>query len=341
MNKRNIEVIILVINFTIFIFSSSIYSNQNQNSNIFNEVNKDNNRKIKTYDFRDQVRNLQYSGKPGNFTLSSNAYFVEEEESFILSWTSSDGADNYSLYYSAKAITKIDGNSTLIVENLTNHSYKITKIHLEITYYVAVAYNESGKTLSNYIEIRLNYTEEDDNDDDTVFFAMVMEIRFFILILILLIITFFATVLISIKYSGKKPKFQPEPNYKFGPRSSISSSKNRKNAQESREIEGKIKNIKKKVLPKSSKELLNEKYDNRAVLTHLKDEISQEHTEIKKKIEITSISNEILNKIDKFKWKSEDEKLEFINEMLALSPKEREEILDFMLKKAKDDELID
>jgi hypothetical protein len=51
------------------------------------------------------------------------------------------------------------------------------------------------------------------------------------------------------------------------------------------------------------------------------------------KLNLTAISDDFLKKIDKFNWKNENEKIQFINEMIALTPEEREEILNYMFKK--------
>jgi len=56
---------------------------------------------------------------------------------------------------------------------------------------------------------------------------------------------------------------------------------------------------------------------------------------------LTSVKDDILKKIDNFDWQNEREKVQFIKEILALTPEEREDIIDYMLKKSKKNELIE
>ncbi|MBN1215868.1 MAG: hypothetical protein JXA99_10565 [Candidatus Lokiarchaeota archaeon] len=50
-----------------------------------------------------------------------------------------------------------------------------------------------------------------------------------------------------------------------------------------------------------------------------------------KDINITLLEEDFFNKVNLFNWEDEEEKLNFINEMLALSPAERKSILYDMI----------
>ena len=102
---------------------------------------------------------LHNSDNPDNFTLSTNKNIVCEGGIFTLSWTPSEGADNYSVYSSPKNITKIDGDSTLVKNNLTRLNYSIIASDIGLLYYVIVAYNKSGATLSNCVKIQIIESE--------------------------------------------------------------------------------------------------------------------------------------------------------------------------------------
>lgn len=51
-------------------------------------------------------------------------------------------------------------------------------------------------------------------------------------------------------------------------------------------------------------------------------------------LELTSISKNFLKQVDLFYWDSELEKERFLNEMLSLTPKEREDLLNYMIDKS-------
>ncbi|MHA1933208.1 MAG: CBM96 family carbohydrate-binding protein, partial [Promethearchaeota archaeon] len=72
-------------------------------------------------------------------------------------WTQSAGADNYSIFVSDSNITEINGNLTLIQEGITDLNYTLS-IWSGLHYVVAVAYNESGYTLSTnniFIDVKM------------------------------------------------------------------------------------------------------------------------------------------------------------------------------------------
>ncbi|UCC19818.1 MAG: hypothetical protein JSV62_00640, partial [Promethearchaeota archaeon] len=90
---------------------------------------------------------------PGDFVLDTDADDPDTDGNFLLTWTSSDGADNYSIYTSHEFITEINGDVTLLADQDASSPYSITNMKTGIHYFVAVAYNGTGKTLSNCINV--------------------------------------------------------------------------------------------------------------------------------------------------------------------------------------------
>jgi len=90
---------------------------------------------------------------PEDFTLTSNADDPDADGIFNLIWTSSEGADNYSVYVSHDYITEINQSLTLLVNQSTTSLYSISGLINGTYYYTIVAYNEYGSRLSNCIEV--------------------------------------------------------------------------------------------------------------------------------------------------------------------------------------------
>ena len=96
---------------------------------------------------------------PGEFTLSSNAGDPDTDGDFDLEWTASSGANNYSIYEYSSYITAINGSLTLLGDEITDLDLALTG-YLDGTYYfIVVAHNDYGDTLSNCLEINI-YLDE-------------------------------------------------------------------------------------------------------------------------------------------------------------------------------------
>lgn len=96
---------------------------------------------------------------PNAFTLTSDADSPDPDGSFHLNWTSSLGANNYSIYTHDCLITDINGDITLLHEDLTNYSVSISGLIEGDYYYVALAYNDTGYYLSNCLKITVGLPE--------------------------------------------------------------------------------------------------------------------------------------------------------------------------------------
>jgi PKD repeat protein len=90
---------------------------------------------------------------PGPFTLSTNATNPDTSGFFVISWTPSPNARNYTLYLFSKPITTINGSLTMISNGLTNASYFVSMLVNGTYYYAMVAYSEDGNTTSNCVSV--------------------------------------------------------------------------------------------------------------------------------------------------------------------------------------------
>lgn len=92
---------------------------------------------------------------PGQFTLDSDADIPDTDGIFNLTWSSSDRADNYSIYIHNSTISEITGAETLLTEGIENRQYLIQGLPNSDYFFAVVAYNGSGSTISNSIQIQV------------------------------------------------------------------------------------------------------------------------------------------------------------------------------------------
>jgi len=90
---------------------------------------------------------------PGDFILSSNAGTPDDNGNFDLTWTSSDNALTYSVYRYSSYITEINGSLTLLGDGITDLSLALSGYTDGTYYFIVVAHNAYGDTLSNCIEV--------------------------------------------------------------------------------------------------------------------------------------------------------------------------------------------
>ena len=90
---------------------------------------------------------------PGDFTLTSTAGNPDTDGKFILNWTEAYKANSYSLYRSSSLITEINGNLTLLADEITDLEFSLSGYESGVYYFIAVAHNEYGDTLSNCISV--------------------------------------------------------------------------------------------------------------------------------------------------------------------------------------------
>ena len=81
----------------------------------------------------------------------------DSDGTFVVYWSESIGAVNYSLYQSTTPITVIDSTLTKIIEGNTNRTINFNNLGQGIYYYIVVGYNAYGNTTSNVISITVQY----------------------------------------------------------------------------------------------------------------------------------------------------------------------------------------
>jgi len=97
---------------------------------------------------------------PGSFILSTDADFPDNDGFFNLTWTYPDGADNYSLYMDDQQITLIDSSLTLLLDQTATSPFPVTGLSNGEYYFVVVAHNKYGDTMSNNVHVTVNIPGE-------------------------------------------------------------------------------------------------------------------------------------------------------------------------------------
>lgn len=91
---------------------------------------------------------------PDSFELYQPTPVIDTDGIIILSWSNSTGALNYSIYVNTVYIDNFDNKGNLIQEGLTNTSSLVAEDLVDGDYYfVIVAINEVGQTMSNCISV--------------------------------------------------------------------------------------------------------------------------------------------------------------------------------------------
>ncbi len=92
---------------------------------------------------------------PADFTLSSNAGTPDDDGDFTLTWTSSSGANNYSIYQYSSFITQINGSLTVLTNGINSLSLPLSGYSNGTYYFIAVAFNDIGSKSSNCISVAI------------------------------------------------------------------------------------------------------------------------------------------------------------------------------------------
>ena len=103
-----------------------------------------------SYELLKTNANFEYL-RPYSFTLSTNATDPDTDGIFDLEWTSSEKAKNYSVYEYSSYITEFNNSLTLITLETTNMAHHLSGYSTGIYYFITVAKNNYGITLSNCI----------------------------------------------------------------------------------------------------------------------------------------------------------------------------------------------
>jgi hypothetical protein len=90
---------------------------------------------------------------PKSFIMGSTADSPDSDGNFDLIWAASDGALSYSVYQYFSYITEINESLTLLGDGITDLSLALSGYTNGTYYFIVVAHNAYGDTLSNCIEV--------------------------------------------------------------------------------------------------------------------------------------------------------------------------------------------
>ncbi|MFX1488892.1 MAG: ABC transporter substrate-binding protein [Promethearchaeota archaeon] len=90
---------------------------------------------------------------PGPFILLTTAKDPDEDGVFDLAWTSSTGADTYSVFEYNSFITEINGSLTLVGSGITDLTFSLSGYANGTYYFVVSAHNVNGYTISNCVVV--------------------------------------------------------------------------------------------------------------------------------------------------------------------------------------------
>jgi len=97
---------------------------------------------------------------PDAFVLSSNAGTPDTDGNFTLTWTIADRASNYSVYQHSGIITEINGSLTLLLNETLDLSLSLTDYPIGTYYFIVVARNNYGQSISNCVKIDIESPNE-------------------------------------------------------------------------------------------------------------------------------------------------------------------------------------
>lgn len=114
---------------------------------------------------------------PGAFILYSNAASPERDGNFNLFWSTSSGANNYTVYFSDSYTYNMEHDGTNLTNRINVLTLPITRKISGESYYMVIAYNESGQKYSNLLQVSIRIppgpfdleTNADDPDTDGSF----------------------------------------------------------------------------------------------------------------------------------------------------------------------------
>ncbi|MFX1569986.1 MAG: hypothetical protein ACFFCV_16650 [Promethearchaeota archaeon] len=104
-------------------------------------------------------------GPPSSSTLSSDAGVpTDDDGDFTLTWDAATGAVSYSVYEYSKFITEINGSLTSLATDITSLSHSLTGYTNGTYYFIVVAHNSAGDTLTNCISVEVAIPPEPPTD---------------------------------------------------------------------------------------------------------------------------------------------------------------------------------
>ncbi len=109
---------------------------------------------------------VKYSLGPSPFLLST--------DQFNLFWTASTDAKNYSIYMSTNPIDEIDENLNVLIEGVTDNSYKIPTLDDDSYYFIVIAFNSYDSMNSNSINIIIQFPQMENSTYDFLIFSVII-----------------------------------------------------------------------------------------------------------------------------------------------------------------------
>jgi len=106
---------------------------------------------------------------PSSFLLDSTAESPDDDGNFTLTWDAALGAESYSVYEYISYITVYNGSLTPLATDITSLSLPLTGYSNGTYYFIVVAHNTNGDTLSNCITVVVEIPPVDgDGDGDGI-----------------------------------------------------------------------------------------------------------------------------------------------------------------------------
>ncbi len=120
---------------------------------------------------------------PNSFTLNTDALSPDTDGIFNLNWTASSGANNYTLYEYDSLITKINNSLSALTGEISDLSLPLSGYSNGIYYFVVVAHNKAGDTISNCIQVIVGIPSTRGIPGYTIFFLLFVALSISVIIL--------------------------------------------------------------------------------------------------------------------------------------------------------------
>jgi len=133
--------------------------------------------------FKSNAR-FSYVYPPNSFELTTNADIPSDSDGiFELMWAVADGALTYNVYEYSRHITVINDSLTTLIENTTDLHLNLAEYTDGTYYFIVVAYNNYGETISNCIKVNIEISKSPESfnlntDADTPYDRDEIVIRF-------------------------------------------------------------------------------------------------------------------------------------------------------------------
>jgi len=96
---------------------------------------------------------VRFPQPPGPFNLFTDADPIDDDGNFDLNWDISEDATNYTVYEHSSYITVINGSLTPLLVETTDLTLSLSEYTSGTYYFIVVAYNDYGQTMSNCIKV--------------------------------------------------------------------------------------------------------------------------------------------------------------------------------------------